>query len=441
MNTKPKIIIRMPAQLHNEMLVDLKRQHDHAAERVGFLFASHVELPNDVILILCEKYMPVADENYMFDRNVGARINSAAIREAMQAVLEAKFCCFHVHLHNHKGYPHPSGTDTKSLPAVISSFISVGQAQPHGIMILSADSFYVDITWKDTSVSPTLISVVGYPMKFRYVKTVSSKKHKIYDRQSFLGHNAQFLFENVRVGIIGYGGGGSHIGQQLAHIGVKKVIVFDDDVVENTNMNRLIGASFSDIRKRTFKVNVAKRVFDKLLGKNELECIIARWQNRPEILQECDIIIGCVDSYTERQQLEAECRRYLIPYIDIGMDVYEHKSGPYMSGQVILSMPGMCCMNCVGFLTDEKLSIEAGKYGKVGGRPQVVWPNGILASSAVGIFVDIVTGWTGQENRKVYLAYDGNLGHLTEHSRLSYIPTICSHYPLNKIGSVRYTTL
>jgi hypothetical protein len=45
-----------------------------------------------------------------------------------------------------------------------------------------------------------------------------------------------------------------------------------------------------------------------------------------------------------------------------------------------------------------KLAAEAARHGDAGGRPQVVWPNGALASTAVGLAVDLVTGWT-RKNR------------------------------------------
>src|SRR5205814_9026266 len=48
-------------------------------------------------------------------------------------------------------------------------------------------------------------------------------------------------------------------------------------------------------------------------------------------------------------------------------------------------------MKCLGFLTEENLRQEANQYGAAGGRPQVVWANGILASLAVGILVDMAT--------------------------------------------------
>ena len=49
---------------------------------------------------------------------------------------------------------------------------------------------------------------------------------------------------------------------------------------------------------------------------------------------------------------------------------------------------------------------EAQRYGDAGAHPQVVWANGVLASSAVGLGVDLLTGWTGNRGTVEYLSYD-----------------------------------
>ena len=43
--------------------------------------------------------------------------------------------------------------------------------------------------------------------------------------------------------------------------------------------------------------------------------------------------------------------------------------------------------------------------GKADSRPQVIWPNGVLASTAVCLALDLVTKWTRQRRRYAYLVY------------------------------------
>ena len=356
----------------------------------------------------------------------------------MQGVLNKNSGGFHVHLHKHKGKPYPSFTDQESLPEITNSFLNIAPQQANGYLILSLDGFYseIKIGTKEHAYQAYSFSIIGYPFKLQYPNNTYTK-NSIFDRQSFLGIKAQFLFENIKVGIIGYGGGGSHIGQQLAHIGVKNITIFDDDKIEDTNLNRLVGGVFTDLKRNVLKTYIARRVIRRIMPNAKINTVNKKWQQEPRQLQNCDIIFGGVDSYTERQQLEAECRRFLIPLIDIGMDI--HKSnGVSMSGQIILSMPGSSCMSCYGFLTENKLAKEAKKYGDTGGRPQVVWPNGALASTAVGVFVDLITGWTKEDNKNIYLAYDGNSGKIDDHIRKRFSNPVCEHFPIKQAGPIKY---
>src|ERR1700729_2806808 len=97
---------------------DLVRPHVFAAERIGFAAVRIGNAGNDPTLILVEGYSPVADENYIDDPKVGARINSAAIRTAMQMAIDQRCGAFHVHLHINRGKPRLSRTDRTELPRV-----------------------------------------------------------------------------------------------------------------------------------------------------------------------------------------------------------------------------------------------------------------------------------------------------------------------------------
>jgi hypothetical protein len=264
-------------------------------------------------------------------------------------------------------------------------------------------------------------------------------KSERFKRQSFLGEAGQTAIERAVVGIPGLGGGGSHVVQQFAHVGFMNYVLYDADVVEDSNLNRLVGATDADVanaRPATPKIDVAKRMILGLRRRARIQAFGCRWQDNPEPLRTCDLVVGCVDSFAERRELETCCRRYLIPYIDIGMDLHPAASGPpTMAGQVILSMPGGPCMFCLGFLNDENLAREGAQYGAAGGRPQVVWPNGVLASTAVGVAVNLVTDWTRSLRGPVYLSYRGNDGTVQPHVRLKYYKAgPCPHYPPEQVG-------
>lgn len=263
--------------------------------------------------------------------------------------------------------------------------------------------------------------------------------NKRFARQSFLGAESQRIIERVRVAVCGLGGGGSHIVTQLAHLGVLNYVLFDADHTEEWNLNRTVTLVEADIEDHTMKIDAAERRIKEIRSDAVIEKYPLRWQERPEVLRSCDAAFGSVDGFKERDELEAECRRYLMPLIDIGLDVHAvENSPPDMSGQVILSMPGDSCMWCLGFLNKKNIALEAQKYGVAGDHPQVVWALGNLASTAVGLFVDLITDWTQSLRERVHLVYRGNTGLIKPDNRLPYVTRNCPHYPLDQIGAARF---
>ncbi len=85
-------------------------------------------------------------------------------------------------------------------------------------------------------------------------------------------------------------------------------------------------------------------------------------------------------------------------------------------------------MRCMGFLSDAVLRDEAARYGDAGGRPQVIWPNGVLASMAVGLLIQLLTPWHRGSGESVYLEYDGNALTIESSNRMIYAPVSCQHF-------------
>ena len=250
----------------------------------------------------------------------------------------------------------------------------------------------------------------------------------VHIRQSFLGEHSEELFAGVRIGVVGLGGGGSHVAQQSGHVGIGRFAFFDPDCVDFPNLNRTVGATLADASAKTPKVKVAERVVKSINPEAVVWAIETEWQKDFESLRACDVVFGCLDGFSQRAQLEESCRRALIPLIDIGMDV--HKGDPYsISGQVVVSMPGELCFRCVGFIRDKDLDEEGRRYGIAGGNPQVVWSNGVLASTAIGILVQMLAPWCRIRSGSRFIGYDGDSFTLEHDARLAVAcKTQCGHF-------------
>lgn len=260
--------------------------------------------------------------------------------------------------------------------------------------------------------------------------------HGDFSRQSFLGPDAEKLLANARVTVVGLGGGGSHVAQQLAHVGVGHFRLIDPQEIDGSNLNRLVGATAEDVAEKTPKVRIAERTIRNIRPWAEIEVEQKEWQLADHLVKDCHVLFGCVDGYQQRMHLENAARRFGLPYIDIGMDVTQLDDRQYaVAGQMIMTLPGRPCMKCLGFLTQERLDKEENNYGHAGINPQVVWTNGTLASLAVGAFVRLLTPWFPYACDFEWLELDGNNQLVSRSRQPDYVlKGPCEHFAAGDLG-------
>ena len=257
-----------------------------------------------------------------------------------------------------------------------------------------------------------------------------------FSRQSFLGADSERTLADTRVLVVGLGGGGSHIAQQLAHLGVGHIALVDPQNIEASNLNRLIGATDADVQAGTPKVDIARRLIKGIRPWIDVEVSQTPWQASDHLLRSAHVVSGCLDGFRQRMYLESAARSFLLPFIDIGMDVTRLSEDRYtVAGQMILTLPGGPCMRCLGFLKTEHLEREENDYGDAGINPQVVWTNGTLASLAVGAFVRLMTPWFLSSRTFEWLELDGDNQLVSRSRQPDYMgPGPCNHFSNNELG-------
>ena len=118
-----------------------------------------------------------------------------------------------------------------------------------------------------------------------------------------------------RILVVGCGGLGGHIIDQLARIGVGFLRVVDGDVFEASNLNRQLLSSVP-----LLGISKAKAAADHIARVNpdvtvESVQTFLTEGNAAEILAGCDIVMDALDNIPSRRILSAACERANIPYI------------------------------------------------------------------------------------------------------------------------------
>jgi len=230
------------------------------------------------------------------------------------------------------------------------------------------------------------------------------------------GREGQRRIANTKVGIVGLGGIGSFIAQMLAYLGVQEFVLVDDDIVEESNLNRLIGVSVEDVKNRTPKVDIATRVISSVNPSVKIKEIFKNLRSEEAIDVLCqmpEIIFGCVDNDAARLILTELSAAYNKILIDSGAQIINTVGFQEFGGQVIVARPGDFCLLCAAQIDlevarqefeseQEKEFRESLGYGL--GRdildPSVISLNSIIAGLAVTEFLMLVTGLR-EPNRKV----------------------------------------
>ncbi|MCK5911079.1 MAG: ThiF family adenylyltransferase [Caulobacter sp.] len=172
-------------------------------------------------------------------------------------------------------------------------------------------------------------------------------------RQSLaLGAAFNRVLKALRVGVVGAGGTGSPLIQQLARMGVGQIAVFDPDHVEVSNLNRLYGATREDADQRRKKVEVAKREMERM-GLGTKVVTYDAWIGAEacrEALKSMDIVFGCTDDHDGRGLINRLAYYYLIPVVDLGLAlrVSERHGEARLEadGRVTVLEPGASCLIC-----------------------------------------------------------------------------------------------
>lgn len=181
-----------------------------------------------------------------------------------------------------------------------------------------------------------------------------------YDRQiRAFGKAGQQVLSSLRVGVVGCGGTGSAVAEQLTRLGVGQLVLIDHDTVTDTNVTRIYGSTLADVGRA--KVEVLHDHLTAIGLGTQIERHHANVTRREtmELLRTCDVVLGCTDSHSSRSVLSRLAYWYLIPVIDMGVVISSQEEkivGIY--GRVTVATPGEPCLLCRGEIDPRRAAEE-----------------------------------------------------------------------------------
>jgi molybdopterin/thiamine biosynthesis adenylyltransferase len=292
-----------------------------------------------------------------------ARWFSAVISRALEADAGLLF------VHSHPGAGHPACLSSideiavESLGAAVTEILDA----PFAATVVHR-SGWAGVLWSEEALEPIgTITALG-----RGLRVISSsapprepQAESIDARQRDALGVVHERLRGLTVGLVGCGGLGSPIAEQLVRMGVAELVIVDDDILDTpSNVRRIFGSAAADLAAATApaKVDVVGRHLDQL----HLGTRVRRIRGDVTVegdfraLLDTDIVIGATDTHSSRAVLNDLSSTYLLPAIDVGVRVGNRGDGALagLVAELRLLTPERPCLWCRGSINADAIRAE-----------------------------------------------------------------------------------
>lgn len=347
---------------------DLIRAAQQPRETAGVLLVSVVRLEDNRIRLLGRAIEWVDEPSY-----IKREVDHLAI--AAEGYVHAlgkaeQIGAIPLWLHTHPGFsasPEPSPHD-HIVDDKISDLFRLRSGSPfYGTLIVSPRSNGLAFTGtlqeetRETMQIDRLWTVGDRLSLTSTFNAAASAPLPAFDRNvRAFGNDIQHALHALHIGIVGCGGTGSAVAEQLVRLGVRDITLIDPDDVSESNVTRLYGSYASDHGRP--KVDVVADHLRRIAPGLRCESIQAMVtvESTARKLVPCDVVFGCTDDNAGRLVLSRISTYFLTPVIDCGVLLSSNGDGVLtgIDGRVTVLTPGQACLVCRGRIDIARASAE-----------------------------------------------------------------------------------
>lgn len=313
--------------------------------------------------LLAREVVPVQADEIEGSSRRHMCITSRSFLRALKRAAETKQAFVFVHSHPADVPAHSAQDDREEVRLFRTAHIRADAAPLHGSLVFSAADRPVGRVWlPDGSVQPmSTVRVLGNRIcLFKQGRAVEPNL-ALFDRQvRAFGREIQSLLGVLRVGVVGAGGTGSAVCEQLARLGVGEILVADGQTLDGSNVTRVYGSTVTDQGRHKVDIQAGHL---RHIGLGTKVQAFARDVTYRSVLQEfrfCDVIFGCTDDEWGRALLNRLAIYYHVPILDMGVKI-DSCDGAIraVNGRVTTLMAGTPCLLCRGRISADRVRAES----------------------------------------------------------------------------------
>lgn len=181
--------------------------------------------------------------------------------------------------------------------------------------------------------------------------------------EQLIGSPGAERLRRATVGVIGCSGTGSPAVEVLARAGVGTFVLVDPQQLAPSNLERVHGAYFDDVAREPFpyKVEIQRRHILAINPNARVTTLVGNLlqENVLDELLRCDALLGGTDSVHGRVGLSDIAKHFLLPSIDVGVDMNGHNGRiANQVADITVYSPDAPCAFCNGLVNAGEMAAE-----------------------------------------------------------------------------------
>ncbi len=425
-------------------------------EQAAFLLGRQAKTATSINLLV-RKVIPVEEIDIISSSPTHISIKSRAyLRVLKEADLEGDSFGF---IHSHpSGITEFSPQDDSEEPALFrTAYVRIHHALVHASLIFTDKKTFCGRFYSEDGTYSKIerIRIIGKHFQYLFSEPISDVPLEYFDRQArAFTSDLQPVLKRLHIGVVGIGGTGSSVCEQLIRLGIGKLTIIDNGLFEKSNTNRVYGSTVFD--EPLPKVNIITRLAATIGLGTQVKCVQGHLSfcSITQQLLDCDIIFGCTDDQWGRSILNRLALRYYLPVFDMGVSIdTENNKILSIQGRVTTLLPGAACLICRKRISADRIrsesitttnpeeAIRLKKEGYLANideiAPAVISFTTPIAAAAISEFLQRLTGFQGSERETTEIIYFFDLNRIRTNSTAPSPNCLCADETQWGIGDTK----
>ena len=324
-------------------------------ESACVLLARQVDTPGGNVRLLGRALHWVPDDAYRRRNATGLSIASHGYVPALAAAEADR--SVPIWLHTHPGIdssPKPSKHD-ELVDQQLADLFRLRAASPlYGAIVIARPrgqpcfTGHIESENRRTEIDRLWVTGRRFALMQNWLHGTTPPSEQFDRNIRAFGGEIQQVLGNLRVAVVGCGGTGSAVIEQLVRLGVRHLQLFDPRTLTAGNVTRVYGSYLHCVGES--KVSLSAAHVSRIAPDAEVTTAQAKitLESAARLLLDADVVFGCTDDNAGRLVLSRIASYLLTPVIDCGVLLSSGPGGQLVGidGRVTVLAPGAACLVC-----------------------------------------------------------------------------------------------